>query len=516
MPPRDTVVGGMKARGGKQRTECVLGFVWLVSAALGAVACSGAAKTPRHDVAQAGAQATLDGGVGSAGTTSIQTAGTEAGTSSPVGAADSGIPTSFGEDVPRDQFCARAPNSGVKVPEPRAAISHDPGITAPDQDRVCTGDLAKRTFRFGLCTCQDLEANGTLTTDAFNSTTGSLSKDGSIGVRTRMAATTLFTINGSLWVGGLDGAAQPVLSVSGSNGITGELHVGGDMGGSSFLDVGADAFVNGSIPSGSFATVHGKLHIPSAAAAGSTNAVGGVVAEPVSVPDPCNCDAPIAVATIVAAFENENDNGASGVDKSALIAPTGANLTLECGRYYFEGANIGGTTTLHLKGRTAIFIKGDFEATSLLTLTLDPGAELDLFVTGNVTINGTTDFGYKNAPARIRMYVGGTEVTLVSLATLGANIYARSATVTANGTLSMWGSLYADRIALTTLADFHYDSAVMDTEGCEPPTQQCDSCSSCSGGSCVGGVCSACVTSADCCAPLVCDNGACVLIDGPE
>jgi hypothetical protein len=395
-------------------------------------------------------------------------------------------------------------------------VSESPGVTAPDQDRVCTGDLAKRTFRFGLCTCQDLEANGTLTTDAFNSTTGSTSNDGSVGVRTRMSATTFFTINGSLWVGGLDGATQPVFSVSGSNGITGELHVGGDMGGSSFLDVGADAFVSGSIATGVLGTVQGKLHIPSADAIGGTNATGGVIAEPVSVRDPCNCDAPIAIDTIVGAFENANDDAASGIAMSALVAPTGTDLTFECGRYYFEGANIGGVTTLHLKGRTAFFIKGDFEATSVLTLDLDPGAELDLFITGDVTINGTTDFGYKDAPARLRMYVGGTKVTLVSLATLGANIYARSASVTANGTLSMWGSLYAERVALTSLADFHFDSAIMDTEGCEPPTQQCDSCHSCGGGSCVDGVCSACRTSADCCPPLVCTNGACAPLAGPD
>jgi hypothetical protein len=262
-----------------------------------------------------------------------------------------------------------------------------------------------------------------------------------------------------------------------------------------------------------FATVNGKLHQPSGAAIGGATARGGLQAEPVTVADPCNCDRPLDIDTIVSAFQTQNDNAASGIAHDALIAPAGTNLTLECGRYYFEGVAIGGgTTTLHLQGRTAIFVHGDFNVESLFSVQLDPGAELDLFITGNVALSGASDFGSKNTPAKIRLYVGGTKVELISLATLGANIYARSATFTANGTLSLWGSLYADKIALTTLADFHYDSAILETEGCEPPGQACVDCQACSGASCIAGTCAACQSSADCCAPLACREGACVLL----
>jgi hypothetical protein len=503
----------MAAKPSTRRSVPVL-LAW--TSALLVTACSGSTEAPRGITPQGGsggAQAGT-GGAGGSGSGGAAGAGGSAGLgmagSSGIGTAGSG---GVGSLAPRDQFCARAPGSGISIPDPRVAASEP---EAPDAEQVCTGDLAKRTFRFGLCTCQDLEANGTLVSDAFNSSTGSSSKDGSIGVRTRMKATTLCNIGGSLWVAGLDAAQPPVLEIAGSNIVAGELRVGGDVAGSTFLDVGADAYVAGSIGGSVFANVIGSLHLPNASAVGAATALGGIVEEPVTVADPCHCDAPLDVAAIVGAFRNLNDNAASGVDDNALIAPAGTNLRLDCGRYYFKGVNVGGATTLHLTGRTAIFVDGDFTATSLLSLQLDAGAELDLFVSGNVMLDGISDFGYKNAPARIRMYVGGSQITLVSLATLGANIYARSATVMANGTLSVWGSLYANRVLLTSLADFHYDSAVLETEGCEPPGQPCQDCHACSGGSCVAGACAPCQSSADCCAPLACKAGACVPLNGPD
>jgi hypothetical protein len=161
------------------------------------------------------------------------------------GAAGTGTGTGFGQFVPREQFCSHAPGSGISVPDPRLAMASDPQVDAPDVEQVCTGDLAKRTFRFGLCTCQDLAANGTLTTASFDSRTSAGGKDGSVGVRTRMAATSFFTIDGSLWVAGLDGAQAPILEVNGVNSVAGELRVGGGVDGSSFFNVGKDAYVAG-------------------------------------------------------------------------------------------------------------------------------------------------------------------------------------------------------------------------------------------------------------------------------
>src|SRR4029079_4238590 len=137
--------------------------------------------------------------------TNSGTGGTNAASSSgATGSGDAG--TRFGQDTPREPFLSAAPESGISVPDPRLAITKDPEVDGPDTEQVCTGDLAKRTFRFGLCTCQDLEARGTLTTDSFDSDTGAVAQDGSVGVRTRMDPMTLFDIGGSLWVAGLGGA----------------------------------------------------------------------------------------------------------------------------------------------------------------------------------------------------------------------------------------------------------------------------------------------------------------------
>ena len=43
------------------------------------------------------------------------------------------------------------------------------------------------------------------------------------------------------------------------------------------------------------------------------------------------------------------------------------------------------------------------------------------------------------------------------------------------------------------------------------PTTGCQTCLDCKGQACVDGVCGACTNSADCCAPLICKSGKCVI-----
>jgi hypothetical protein len=64
----------------------------------------------------------------------------------------------------------------------------------------------------------------------------------------------------------------------------------------------------------------------------------------------------------------------------------------------------------------------------------------------------------------------------------------------------------------------HYDTQVVSAgQGCPTaPTNDmgtvgCGSCTDCNNQACINGVCSMCTESSQCCPPLVCQNGTCIL-----
>jgi len=63
--------------------------------------------------------------------------------------------------------------------------------------------------------------------------------------------------------------------------------------------------------------------------------------------------------------------------------------------------------------------------------------------------------------------------------------------------------------------DFHRDiRPMMDRFRTDPIGPGCRSCQDCRNQACINGACGACRTSADCCAPLVCSGGTCIIIPG--
>jgi len=411
-----------------------------------------------------------------------------------AGATGSSGPGAVG--ATRDQFCSNAPGTGILIPG----------------TNECTGDLGKRTFLFGLCSCTDLSLTGVLSTDSFDSKTNQSGTSGSVGVTGNFMGSAVFNIGGSLWVSGGGATGGPAILLTGVNTINQELHVGGDLNGNGFLTVGSDAYVDGSaVSSGLFLTIGGTLHVPVGAAISAFTKSSQTVRQPVAVADPCNCGNPPDVASIVHSFATANDDAASGFGPDALTGLPGVtDLTLGCGRYYFDRvAAVSGVTHVRLTGRTAIFVDGDFDVGGLFSMDFDPQAELDLFVKGNVSMTGVHTFGLPGAPARFRMYVGGTTVDLTGVSSLGVNLHATRATFIDSGVLTLWGSLYARTLNLSGNESFHYDSAVLDIDGCTPPGQSCHDCSGATP-ACNQGTCGACASNADCCAPLECSMGVCV------
>ena len=392
---------------------------------------------------------------------------------------------------------------------------HGP-IPLPGTD-LCTGDLA-HLFRFAACACRSLAVSGKLTTDAFDSSADAgpaFTNGASIAANGAVATNAHTSVGGSVWAAGQGLAGgTPAVTLKGDGTIAHDVQAGGPVAVDGIYQVGGDVFADGdvTIQSGSLSVV-GSVHQPAGASATGVTAGGGIVNGPVQIAPPCDCSNPIDVMSFVAAHKLTNDDAAAGLDATSLDQPS-STVSLPCGQYYVDGIT-GGAVALQIAGRVALFVDGDVSVTNGLRIDLAPGAELDLFVAGNVALQGTTSLGDVNAPARVRAYVGGSSVTLSADATVGANVYAPNAVLQLASTFTMWGAVFAGDLQFSGDFTIHYDTSVLQEPGCTPAGTPCKTCDDCSGAtpSCKAGTCSACSADADCCAPLVCNQlaGSCHL-----
>jgi hypothetical protein len=331
---------------------------------------------------------------------------------------------------------------------------------------VCSGRVADRAFRFGLCTCTELAWVGTLTTDSFSSTTGQPGMRGSVGVDGYVVAAQGYRIGGNFWIAGQP-AAGPGLNVvtPAPSEVAGELRAGGGIAGMGSQRVHGDAFSDGNVTCPGM-IVDGALHVPAGNLVTGVTAAKGVVNEPVAVPKPCNCQAPaIDVAQVVDAFAADNDDAASGVSPTELAHLTGPKtLELPCGRYHFDQID-GQDLTLRLRGATAVSVSADVVLTGRLDVLLAPGAELDLFVRGNLRMGDLGSLPNGVEPAKIRVYVAGPSVFMRGTI-VGANLYAPNALVSSAGNLEMSGALHGERFSFGGSVTIHYDEAIAGGRGC--------------------------------------------------
>jgi hypothetical protein len=168
--------------------------------------------------------------------------------------------------------------------------------------------------------------------------------------------------------------------------------------------------------------------------------------------------------------------------------------------------------------------------TGALWFDLAPGAELDLFIKGNLVLTGATAFGNVTRPADFRVYVGGkseltgtpSAVLLTGAQLFGANLSAPNSFINSEGAMFVRGSIFGKNIHADAAIHVDYDREVLeraDDEQCLPPppdgeepppecTSSCDE--SCGSQACIDGSCGACDSDDDCCAPLIChENGRC-------
>jgi hypothetical protein len=338
-------------------------------------------------------------------------------------------------------------------------------------DAACSGAIAAQAGRYALCSCNDLNLKGNLWVGSAQSAgQAQMPGPGPNGPPPRSFFTAVGT-DGAARVPGLTDIngtflAAGVGDVQFAHGghIQGNVRAGGNLVTMSMMGfwISGDAYAAGDV-SGRF-VVNGPLHVPGVATVNADVQSGGVAREAVSVTSPCGCDATPAfdVAAAVAARAHANDNQTLSFTADVLAgATTTQTLDWPCGEYYLPElrSDKNGALEFRIHGRVGLFVAGDVRLGDNLNITLDPGAELDLVVAGSFYTTGLI-FGSPATPARTRLWVGSTVVSLPDQIQLGAAVYAPGAVFTAGGGLAFSGSLFVGTLLVDGDVRITYDPAV--------------------------------------------------------
>jgi hypothetical protein len=385
---------------------------------------------------------------------------------------------------------------------------------------TCAGIVASNTFTFALCSCSSINNTGSLVTDGFDSLKGPYpspppkwpnSLGAGVGANGNVSNDSTLNIGGSLFCSG-DASASSTAD------IRQDLHVGGSAGGFD-ATVAGDAYLHGS--AGGALNVKGMVHT-------------GVTVAPPCVYCPGQMPGQIDVASIVQARVTNaggtNNDNASIMLSDTLFSSGGgpSRLDLPCGNYYLDG--ITRDATIYAHGHTALYVGTKGVTAGNVVFSLDPTATFDIFVNGPVSNSGSFTLGEQNYPALTRMYVGGTgTLSFSSSANIYGNLYDANHIGLSSGT-TVYGALYAGSLDGSADLTIHYDRQVA-VQGltCPPPpgmsiadggmssgdggssTTGCGSCKDCNNQACIMGMCSMCTDSSQCCPPLTCVNGSCVV-----
>ena len=419
------------------------------------------------------------------------------------------------------QAVAAAGAGNAEGPESQDCGPTNPSveIRSANEEQVfttCTGRIASTHFTNALCVCSDAAVNGSLQTRGFDSSQGTYQTGLSDDSGAAIAVNGGYQASGYTDVGGS-------LSVAGPGGVTftgylsgrGDFRAAGDVTVVGSTNVVRNAWLSGSFLGLGPATIGGELHHTGSVTALPLHAATDIT-EPVTISPlcPCQADELLDVADLVDQVAQQNDNALFGIDASTL--ESGAEpreLTLPCGRFYLTRIGGSGKVTIHVAGLVAVFIGDSIDLDEALTVDLAAGAEVDIFVRGNLRATGPINVANQEHPAAGRIYVGGTnEITLLS-PWIG-NLYAPRAPVKSDTALEVWGAIFSGEFVSQGQANFIFDRAMgLAGRSCAAtriPAGVCTQCGTCFGGTaCVDGDCGPCRTDGDCCSQNICANGSC-------
>lgn len=381
----------------------------------------------------------------------------------------------------------------------------------------CSGDVAATVFRYGLCTCQGLSSGAPITVDSFDSTRPgvmTLGTGGSVGCNADVNVSNQLAVGGTL-------QAVGAVTVSAPMAVGVDALVGMSLAGDQSITIGRNAQVGADVRCNGMLTINGSLTFPTGRTLTAPNQkIGSIVRAPVSVMPPCDCGSgnTYDIASYVEQRRSSNDNAAIGLDPALLTNFAGdQTLNLTCGRFFLNRIGGSGKVNLNISGRTALFVGGDVNLTDAFSVTLTAGGELDLFINGGLTSSAPLNFGNKDAPARVRLYMGGSRnINLSAGSVLGGNVYAPDSSLVTSGALDVYGSVFVRSFNPSAAVKIHHDIAILNaSQSCGTPgtggtIPTCQRCQDCGGQACKAGQCGSCVTAEDCCSPLSCKGGKCV------
>lgn len=323
----------------------------------------------------------------------------------------------------------------------------------------CAATLAARGHRFALCSCQDWTVSSSVYTQAFSSNPAIVAGPipAAIGVNGKIASTADLWVKGSVYTSGAGG-----INISGHLDVGKTLHSAGPVTlvSPGTATVWGDAYVSGDVTGA--AMIDGILHVPASATVGLATTAYTVTREAVSVAAPCDCVPPFDVEGVIAAKTASNDNASIGLDPNLLVNVTAPiYVDIPCGSFALASISAKTPLTLAVHGHALIAVAGDVTLAAGLTITVDPGADLDMLVGGALSSTGGFPIGSMPA-AGFRLWMAGPgPLTLDDSPVLGGIVAAPQSNVVAPDGLEIFGSIVAASFSLGDQLIMHFDQAVL-------------------------------------------------------
>ncbi len=162
---------------------------------------------------------------------------------------------------------------------------------------------------------------------------------------------------------------------------------------------------------------------------------------------PCNCDPAklFDVAGAVAGARVTNDNAAHGLPTTLVGITPNTTMTLGTGRYYFGDIATFGEMHFVIQGAVSLYLEGDLTSYGIETIELDPGAILDMYVSGAVATLGVVRFGGPEDAGNFRLFIGGglSAQFAAGRQEFNGSIYAPTVEIIYAGDTRIRGSLFA-------------------------------------------------------------------------
>lgn len=159
-------------------------------------------------------------------------------------------------------------------------------------------------------------------------------------------------------------------------------------------------------------------------------------------------------------------------EKPELASPsTSVNATIgssgTTSEYKISSLDIKNNETFAIEGDVTMVVEGDIDVKGQLRL--NPGASLQLFVDGDMTIGGTGIVNVDGAPPNLLVYGTGSdkEFKLHGSASFAGAVYAPNNDVSLKGGGSsgeMFGAAVGDTIVIVGNYSFHYDESLADMD----------------------------------------------------